>query len=165
MAIDNSSLMGIALLGSMKRAERKLASTPMMLTLVPGAPAARSALATVAVGSQARDAVRRQNRVVRDTLDVATEIIADPGTPVKDHLLRHPALKDLTVIPRFEQFGQEVAVPAGSAAEADLALAAEMVTAALTMNKGDLFSTQEAAKYQTFLDRLPAAAVAKIVKP
>jgi hypothetical protein len=180
MAMDTASWMGFAVLGSMKKNERKRAETPLILTMVPGAPATRAAIATVAVGNQARDSVRREGKVAEATAVVVTQAIAG-AVPIDAAITAQPALRDLDRTKLAVHVGQVVAPilpiyaagspPVGSstttppvATKVELDKAAEMVVAALGMPKNSKFTDVEAKKYKAFLDKLPQATKDSIVK-
>lgn len=171
MAIDTASLMGLAMLGSMKKAERTRAEGPLVLTLVPGPPSTRAAIAAVAVGDQARDGLRREGRVAAAVLSAAEAVAAgqDPGVA----FAAQPALRDLApeaLATRFDAI--PVARPGPDVEELPdektlleaLAVATEMLIAAIGRTKNLLFTEDEAAKYDDYLELLSPSTRAKIVR-
>lgn len=93
MAMDTSSLMGFAMLGTMKKAERKRAQTPLVLTMIPGPPSTRAAFATVAVGNQASEGLRREKKVAAAVLGAIEAVAA--GQPAATAFAGQAALGDL----------------------------------------------------------------------
>lgn len=171
MAIDTASLMGLAMLGSMKKAERARAETPLVLTLVPGPPTTRAAIAAVAVGDQARDGLRREGRVAAAVLTAAEAVAA--GQEPSAAFAAQPALRDLSpevLATRFEAIPggrprpQLEDLPEEKRLVEALKVATEMLIAAIGRSKNQLFTEDEAAKYDDYLDMLSADTRAKIVK-
>lgn len=91
--MDAASLMGFAVLGSIKMAERRRATESLMLSMLPGPPATRAALASVAVTQQARDSVRRERKVAAAIMSLLPELAS--GTPLAVALMNSPLLCDL----------------------------------------------------------------------
>ena len=84
MAMDTASLMGFAVLASMKMAEQKL---------VPGPPATRAAFSAFAVGVVARDSLRREKKAAAAIMSLLPELAS--GTPLAVALMNSPLLCDL----------------------------------------------------------------------
>jgi hypothetical protein len=176
MAMDTASLMGFAVLGSMKKAERTRAETPLILTLVPGAPTTRAAIATVAVGNQARDSLRREKKVAGAVLGAVEAVAA--GQPPATAFAGQPALRDLAPdqlaarLTTSLEVGSDVGgvgthVPAAKEAELRhaLGLATEMLVMAIGKSKNQLFTRDEARKFDDYLDLIPGADRDLIVAP
>lgn len=174
MAMDTASLMGFAVLGSMKKAERKRAETPLILTLVPGAPATRAAIATVAVGNQARDSLRREKKAASAVITAVGAIAA--GQPAATAFAGQAALRDLAPDALAAQFTavmdreDDVRASAGSTDDVkalwhDLGLATDMLVEAIGRSKNQLFTTDEAKQYDYYLDLISGEDRDKIVKP
>ncbi len=180
--MDTASLMGFAMLGSMKKPERKRAESSLVLTLVPGPPATRAAIATMAVSNQARDGFRREMRVASAVVG-ATEAIA-AGESAVAAFAGQSALRDLApdqlaarFAAAFPVVDPEVAPTAppqvGGAGPDELTvarlrealhLATEMVVTAIGRTKGSRFSTDEALVYDDYLDLLSGKVRDQIVK-
>lgn len=173
MAMAPQDLMGFAVFASMRKAERSRAQSPLMMTLLPGAPAQRAALATVAVGIQAKDAVRRETQVVAATLAVVTER-ARKRTPLAEAIGHQPALRDLATDGLFEGFEkgfedgddarEEPAEENPGVGRVVLEQAGDMVVAALQKTSKRTFSEEEAREFAEFLSVLPRELQDKIVK-
>ncbi|TQR88537.1 hypothetical protein D8S82_00570 [Mycobacterium hodleri] len=158
MALDNSSLMGFAVLGSMKKAERKRAQTPLVLTLIPGAPATRAAIASVAVGTQARDGLRREKRAAAATVSAVTAILS--GEEPASAFAAQPALRDLAPDQLALQLGTAVSDYAVA-----LQQATDMLIEAIGKRQNELFTVDEAAKYVDYLGLLSDETRDSIVNP
>lgn len=192
MAMDTSSLMGFAVLGSMKKAERKRAQTPLVLTMIPGPPSTRAAFATVAVGNQASEGLRREKKVAGAVLGAIEAIVA--GLPAATAFAGQAALSDLApdqLANRFTSIvDRETGVSHGSArtgespenpetgaaavekavaearaeAEKVLALATTMLIGAIGKPQDQLFTEDEAKPFADYLAQVSAEDRAKIVK-
>lgn len=183
MAMDTSSLMGFAVLGSMKKAERKRAQTPLVLTMIPGPPSTRAAFATVAVGNQASEGLRRERKVAGAVLGAIEAIVA--GQPAATAFAGQAALSDLApdqLASRFtgivdreteESHGSvetaetgetEASARAEAEAEKVLALATTMLIGAIGRPKDQLFTEDEAKPFVDYLAQVSAEDRAKIVK-
>lgn len=182
MAMDTSSLMGFAVLGSMKKAERKRAQTPLVLTMIPGPPSTRAAFATVAVGNQASEGLRREKKVAGAVLGAIEAIVA--GQPAATAFAGQAALSDLApdqLASRFtgivdreteESHGsaetgespEKAVAEARAEAEKVLALATTMLIGAIGRPKDQLFTEDEAKPFADYLAQVSAEDRAKIVK-
>lgn len=90
----NEWMMPMAALAASNRRTRRRVRDPLLLTLVPGAPAVRSAVAAVAVTQQAEQSLRRERRVAEETAAVVDS--AARGTAVDRAALEQvPALRDV----------------------------------------------------------------------
>jgi hypothetical protein len=80
-------------LASMRREERDRATQPLMLTMLPGGAAQKTAIAAVAVTQQARDGLRQERRVAEQTVQAVAEAAADPTAFDRTRLEQQPALR------------------------------------------------------------------------
>lgn len=86
-------LFGFAMLMSLKTPERKRAQQPLIMTMLPGPAAQRSAIAAVAVTTQARDGLRRERRVAHETVQAVVAAAKDAGGFTTESLRNMPALR------------------------------------------------------------------------
>ncbi len=187
MATDNNAtLIGLIPFVALKKAEAKRAQDAV-LTLVPGSPTTRAALASFAVTNQARDSLRREKKVAEAMLGVVEGVVAGQTPAVA--IASQAALKDLApdqlaarltgIIEQSDDDGSpgtgaagdglEKAVEAATAeaqAEAQkvLGLATAMLVEAIGRAKDQLFTEDEAKPFAAYLDHVSAEDRAKIVK-
>jgi hypothetical protein len=185
MATDNTTLIGLIPFVALKKAESRRARDAV-LTLVPGSPTTRAALASFAVTNQARDSLRREKKVAEAMLGVVEGVVAGQTPAVA--VANQAALKDLApdqlatrltgIIERSGEEGEgsastgetagevEKAVEAAAAeAQKVLDVATAMLVEAIGRAKDQLFTEDEAKPYEAFLAELPQATRDKIVKP
>lgn len=91
MAIQ-TGLFEFAMLASMKAVERKRATTPLVLTMIPGPAATRSMMSALAVTTEVRDGLRRERQVASGVIMAIQSAIDDPDKFTTDKLLSIPAL-------------------------------------------------------------------------
>lgn len=189
MATDNNATMlGLIPFVALKKAEAKRAQDAV-LTLVPGSPATRAALASFAVTNQARDSLRREKKVAEAMLGVVEGVVAGQTPAVA--VANQAALKDLApdqlatrltgIIERPGDEGEgsastgvtaggvEKTVEAATAeAEAEaqkvLDVATKMLVEAIGRAKDQLFTEDEAKPFAAYLAHVSAEDRAKIVK-
>lgn len=80
------------MLATMRQTERDRATTPLVLTMLPGPAAQRGAMAAVAVTTQVQDGLRRERRVAGETVEAVKQAITDPNFTT-DKLRGIPALR------------------------------------------------------------------------
>lgn len=173
MAID-PALMGVLSLGAMKKAERKRAEEATFLTLVPGPTATRAAFSAIAVGTVARDSLRREKKAAAAVISAIGAVVA--GQPPASAFAGQPALRDLAPDALAAQFtaavdrDDDLASSSGGRADSTelrnaLSLATAMLIEAIGRTKNLLFTADEAEKYDDFLDLLSTETRDRIVKP
>lgn len=174
MAID-PALMGVLSLGAMKKAERKRAEEATFLTLVPGPTATRAAFSAIAVGTVARDSLRREKKAAAAVISAIESVVA--GQPAATAFAGQPALRDLApdalaaqfmaVVDRDDEIRSSAAGRSETTKElwAALGLATAMLIEAIGRTKNQLFTTDEAEKYDDYLDLLSGEDRDQIVKP
>jgi hypothetical protein len=174
MAID-PALMGVLSLGAMKKAERKRAEEATILTLVPGPAATRAAFSAIAVGTVARDSLRREKKAAAAVISAIEAVVA--GQPAATAFAGQPALRDLAPDALAAQFtafidrDDDIRSSAAGGSEttrelwAALGLATAMLIEAIGRTKNQLFTTDEAEKYDDYLDLLSGEDRDQIVKP
>ena len=101
MPASPTDLMAFAILAALKTADRRRAESALLMSMVPGPPARRAALATIAVGTQARDAVRRERKAAAAIISAISRIAR--GESAAHVLLADPTLCDLDAEEIFEQ--------------------------------------------------------------
>lgn len=172
MAID-PTLMGVLSLGAMKKAERKRAEEATFLTLVPGPAATRAAFSAIAVGTVARDGLRREKKAATAVISAIEAIAA--GQSATTAFSGQPALRDLAPDVLAAKFTAVVDrdddLTSSAAGRADarelrnaLSLATAMLIEAIGRTKNLLFTADEAEEYDDFLDLLSRETRARIVK-
>jgi hypothetical protein len=75
----NEWLMPFAMMVASPRETSRRASEPLVMTMLPGPPAQRAAVAAVAVTQQAESSIRRERVVARTVADAVQEAAATPG--------------------------------------------------------------------------------------
>lgn len=88
-------LFGFAMLMSLKTTERKRAQQPLIMTMLPGPAAQRSAIAAIAVTTQARDGLRRERRVATETVQAVVAAATDPAGFTTESMRKLPALRPI----------------------------------------------------------------------
>lgn len=147
---------------------------PFVMTLLPGAPAQRAAMATVAVGTQARDAVRRERQVASAVVSAA-EAIAE-GADATTAFAAQPALRDLNpaelatrfdaAFPDDDEDEEEVGAEATTEQlQTALQQATGMLVEAIVRQKGQLFTAEQAEQFSEYLALIPDEIRVQIVKP
>ena len=176
MATDpNATLIGLIPFVALKKAEAKRAQDAV-LTLVPGSPTTRAALASFAVTNQARDSLRREKKAAAAVISAIEAVVA--GQPAATAFAGQPALRDLAPDALAAQFtavvdrDDEIRSSAAGRSEtttkelwAALGLATAMLIEAIGRTKNQLFTTDEAEKYDDYLDLLSGEDRDQIVKP
>lgn len=147
MAMDTGSLMGIALYGSLTAAERRRVGDSLLLTVVPGPPATKAAMSSVAVGMQARDSLRRERRVAAETITAVESVLRGDATPDAAFAAR-PELKDLAPA----QLAQRLDAAANTTIQKIVDAAALLVQAAI--NQKNAQPVARVAEYEPFLERV-----------
>jgi hypothetical protein len=181
---NNATMLGLIPFVALKKAEAKRAQDAV-LTLVPGSPATRAALASFAVTNQARESLRREKKVADAMLGVVEGVVAGQTPAVA--VAGQAALKDLApdqlatrltgIIEQSRDEGEgsastgettgevEKAVEAATAeAQKVLDVATSMLVAAIGRTKDQLFTEDEAKPFAAYLDHVSAEDRAKIVK-
>lgn len=156
-----TGLFGFAMLASMKPAERRRASTPLVMTMLPGPAAQRSALAAVAVTQQVKDSARRERRIAEDVVSAVDLAVQDPAGFTTDKLRGLPALRDLATDALRDKIlalppvvaALPAAAPAPVIDPQVVAQAAEVV-ALLVKNNGTKLTAAETAKFPDFMAAL-----------
>lgn len=148
------------LLATMRRAERSLAQGPLMLTMLPGPPSQKSAVAAVAVGTQARDSVKRQQRVAEAAVEAVTTALTTSTDVTAGELEQVPVLKDIVTPSLIDRIN--AVTPAVS--EHLVKLAGDLAVATLEQAKGDRLTVTEAKPHEEILKLLDDATLAKLVK-
>ncbi len=173
MAID-PALMGVLSLSTMKKAERTRAEEGTFLTLVPGPPATRAMFSAFAVGNVARDSLRREKKAATAVLAAVEAIVA--GSTATDAFAAQPALRDLAPDVLASRFSDSFGAvdggvrPSGGSNDTKelwtaLHLATDMLIEAIGRTKNQLFTSDEAVKYDAYLDLVSGAERDQIVKP
>jgi hypothetical protein len=102
-----------ALLGSMRRREAARATTPLMMTMLPGSAPQRSALAAVAVTTQVQDGLRRERRVATSAAKAVLEAVKSPtGSLDITQLSTIPGLGDIATAALLQVVNGVAADPA-----------------------------------------------------
>ncbi|GAB3014018.1 hypothetical protein GCM10011376_08630 [Nocardioides flavus (ex Wang et al. 2016)] len=177
MAID-PNVLPVVSLAAMKKAERKRAEEATFLTLVPGTAATRAAFGALAVGTVAKDSLRRERKAAAAVISALEAIVG--GQPATAAFAAQPALRDLAPDTLAAQFtaavdrddgGRTTRAVAGESGESTkelwnaLGLATEMLIEAIGRTKNLLFTADEAEPFDDYLDLLPGADRDKIVRP
>lgn len=148
------------LLATMRRAERSLAQVPLMLTMLPGPPSQKSAVAAVAVGTQARDSVKRQQRVAEAAVEAVTSALTSSADVTVGELEQVPVLKDIVTPDLVDRIN--AVTPAVS--EHLVKLAGELAVATLEQPKGDRLNAAEAKPHEEIINLLDDATRDKLVR-
>src|SRR6266545_1680643 len=83
-----------AILATMSRTEAARATTPLMMTMLPGPAAQRSAVAAVAVTTQVQDGLRRERTIVTRTVEAMVQAAKDPDFTT-EALRAIPGMRDV----------------------------------------------------------------------
>jgi hypothetical protein len=151
---DGQWILPFAALASLDRNSRSRATEPLMLTMLPGPAAQRSAVAAVAVTQQARDGLRRERQVATQTVEAVTEAQANPAGFTRDSLLQRRALRAIATDDLVAQIN---AIP-GSVGDQVVTQAVAALKAAIALPRDrKLPSADEEAKYKEFAARMSNA--------
>jgi hypothetical protein len=148
-------------LASMRREERARANQPLLLTMLPGGAAQKTAVAAVAVTQQVRDGLRQERRVAEQTVDAVAEAAASPAAFDRDRLAQKPALRTLAsdeLVTRIKAIPDVAALPV-------VEQAADALVTAIGLGQNTLLPKADAAKYPDLVNRLTDAQKAAIFKP
>src|SRR5687767_12991602 len=168
----NDNLMGVLPFVAARKPERDRIKNAAILNLVPGSPANRAAFSAIALTTVARESVRRERRVAGAMLG-ALEAIRS-GDSAATAFTAQPALRDLSPDDLATRFTDSFGAPRGSSSAgsvtdkdlwAALDLATEMLIEAIGRAKGTLFTTDEAEKYDDYLDLVSGDQRDRIVQP
>ena len=172
------SVLPVISLAAMKKAERRRAQDATFLTLVPGSAATRAAFGAIAVGTVARDSLRREKKAAAAVITAVEAVVG--GQTAEAAFAAQPALRDLAPDALAAQFtavvdrGDDRVAARGTSAGssvtskelwAALGLATEMLIDAIGRTKNQLFTAEEAEQYDEYLDLLSGEERDKIVKP
>jgi hypothetical protein len=151
----------LAALASLDRNSRSRATEPLMLTMLPGPAATKTAVAAVAVTQQARDGIRREKQVATQTVEAVAEAQANPAAFTKDNLTQRRALR---AIATDDLVAQIQAIPATvdanavkAAAKAVAVDALSAVKAAIALQPGNKIPSADEAKYPELVANLTDA--------
>lgn len=162
-----NGLLEVAMLASLTSAERQRAQLPLVMTMLPGAPAHRGAVAAMAVTTQARDGLRRERRVASQVVDAVDAAVQNPGNFTTETLRQLPALRAIATDQLRDKI-RSVTEPAqaaihGAPARAGAPAAAidpvvldqaVGVAVALIHKKGSKLAGAEAERFPDFLKAL-----------
>lgn len=162
-------LFEFAVLASMKSAERQRATTPLVMTMLPGPPAQRSAVAAMAVSTQVKDGLRRERRVAEEVVEAVRLAAKDPTGFSTEKLRELPALRAVATdslrdaVLSLTTAASSSALPAGtstststspSVVDPKVVEQAAQVAALLVQKKGTKLTAAEGAKFPEFLHAL-----------
>jgi hypothetical protein len=160
---DGQMMVPFVALASMDRAARDQALQPLVLTMLPGPPAQKTAVAAVAVTQQAQEAVQNERRVANQVVAAVGEAAEKPDEFDRQALARFPALRRLAT-DEFVTRIKEIPTPAKAEANQELAKeAVQALKAAIELSEdGKKLPKAHADKYPALTEHLSDAEKAQL---